>query len=733
MLRKKAKTRWMMTFFVGVVAGWAALPLAAIIETALEQAAALRAEGRFDDALEALRIESRKIKTAEGDGSPKLLPINDLAVEILLDKGDFATASSLLAKTIAAREKLIADGATDQGAALGSSLVTLARLEASAKRWPAVIATGRQALLLLDGASDRTEEALARAQAEIQTAADMLEQMVGPGSDVSVATRDELASLFTSLGMIPQAIEQRRKILAGLEQRRPLNAPAMLQATDRLGRLMTTNGRAEEAIPIIEAVLAALGKENTVDSLAARRLLGDLQFAAGRCALAEASYAAVLEATQGDAKASAITLATDRLRGLLVTVRCGPAKRLPEWFDAAVKTLIRAGAPDATQAIAGLVAAARVRQELGEQRAAIELLDRALALAVAARVPDAGQIADLSGRLAAAQAAAGDPAAARKTAERALPVAERDAGPGSAQAGFLRLVLADALARGGESAEADALAARAIDRGLPRPDDAWEEMAVAICDRLASDDDGERDLRDAFIAARARQFGLAHPHVVAACGLFGAARLAAGDWPAAIDFFQRAVDVDSRGDHPERAANLVLEARAQHGAGEPTRAAETAAEGFAAWERIVGADHPGTLAAADVLVATKLQVDDMEGVVELLERLCATDTGDDPLRRASHLIRLATLTAEHDKPRAQELLQQARQLPCWQEGSARDPGVSVRLALTAALAAHAFTMVGDSGTATEMLQQARRLVMQAKDSAALLERVERIAAQGERP
>lgn len=721
---------WLAVVVAGFVAGCAVDCRAEIVTTALEQAIALRAEGKFDEALDALRAESRKIKTAAGDSSPELLPINDLAAEILVDKGDLTTASSLLIKTIAAREKLIAEGASEQATALGGSFLTLTRLETSARRVPAAITAGRRALLLLDGAPEREEAALARVQAELETAADVLEEMVGPGSDVSVATRDEIASVFASLGMIPAAIAQRRKILEGLVRKRPVNAAAVLQAADRLGRLMMTDGRADEAIPIVESSLPALGSPDAPEAIAARRLLGDLQFAAGNYALAEASCAAVLEATRGDAKTAPVALAADRLRGLLVALRCGRATRLPDWFDTAVKSLTRPAAPDMPLAIAGLVAAGRVQQELGRPGAAVEMMARALGLATAARVPDAGQIADLAAKLAAAQLAAGDTAAARKTAEKALPVAERDVGPGSAQVGFLRLLLADALARSGEPGAVLALVTKAIDRGLPRPDDAWEEMAIGICDRLAKDDDA---WRNRYLAMRSRQFGPDHAHVVAAGGLFGAARLAAGDWSAAVDFFQRALDLDPRGDHPDRAANLVLLARAQHAAREPTQAMATAAQGLAAWEEAAGADHPGTLAAAEVLVAAKLQAGDPDGVVELLERLCKADVIDEPVRRAAHLVRLADLVASHDKARAQELLHQAEQLPCWQEEPARGPGVSLRLAFTAALAAHALNAVGDASRATEMLQQARRLVMQSKDSAALLGRIERIAAAGEGP
>jgi hypothetical protein len=726
----------------GFGAGWPGESIAVIVETALEQATVLRAEGRFDQALDALRAESRKVKAAEGEDSPNLFPINDLAAEILIDKGDLATAATLLEKTISAHEQILAAKGDDTAPALGRSLSTLARLETTAKRLPAALAAGRRALLILDGSSVRDEEAVAKARATLQAATNLLDDLVGPGSDAAITARDDVASLLSSLGAVPEAIEQRRKILAALMQNPAVDARAVLQATDRLGRLMMMNGRAAEAIPVVEMTLPAIKPPDSGDALAVRRLLADLQLAAGKLSLAEASCAGVLDATQAEAKPSAVVLATDRLRSLLVAVRRRAVDRLPDWFDTTAKSVARPSAAEAPLAISALVLAATVKEELGDPAGAAELLGRALALASSAKPPDASLVAVLSGRLAASQIAAGDVASASKIVETALPAAERDVGPGSAQAGFLRLLLADAMVHKGETTEAVALATKALDRGLPRPDDPWETRATAICDRLAAaeHEEGEKEgeeqkagLRDRYIQRRAEQFGAKHAHVASACGLFGAARLAAGDGPAAIDFFQRAAEIDSDGASPETAANLVLLARAQQAAGEPTRGVETAVRGLAAWERLAGAEHPGSLAAAEVLVAAKLQAGDLDGVVKLLERLCASDAVDDPVRKAGHVARLAEITAADDKARAQDLLQRALQLPCWQEGFARSPGVSLRLAFTAALMAHAFNVVGDADAATRMLQRARGLVMHAEDSAKLLDRIERVATHGDRP
>ena len=108
-------------------------------ESPLDQAATLRAAGRFDEALEVLRAESRDIKRTEGDESPKLLAVNDLAAEVLIDLGSLDTAGTLLDKTIAARQKLIAAGRREESALLGGSLLARARLETAAKRLPAAV------------------------------------------------------------------------------------------------------------------------------------------------------------------------------------------------------------------------------------------------------------------------------------------------------------------------------------------------------------------------------------------------------------------------------------------------------------------------------------------------------------------------------------------------------------------------------------------------------------------
>ncbi len=57
-------------------------------QQAIATATSLKAEGNLDEALKVLREEARNIKTSEGEYSADLIPINELAGEILTQKGD---------------------------------------------------------------------------------------------------------------------------------------------------------------------------------------------------------------------------------------------------------------------------------------------------------------------------------------------------------------------------------------------------------------------------------------------------------------------------------------------------------------------------------------------------------------------------------------------------------------------------------------------------------------------
>lgn len=700
----------------------------------IDQTATLCAAGRFDEALDLLREESRAIKKADGDESARLLPINDLAAEILIDKGDLEKAAALLDKTIPAHEKLVAAGRHEQAAALGTALLSLARLETAAQRMPAAADAARRALLVFAAVPEPVVGDIGRGRDALRAAVDAIDGLLGPAAAATRAAREEAATGFLAAGLFSEAIEQRRKILAGLVAQDGAGVDDLQDASTRLGRLMLVAGCDDEAVAVMEQALAALALRQPREATSVRRLLGDVQLAADRLAGADRTCDMVLEASRSETPPAPVVEAGDRLRCLLVDLRSGAANGLPEWFDAALKKFSKPQPADVPAGIAGLVAAGRVREAVSQPAAAVDAFSRALALANIAKPVDSALVAELSSRLAAAQVAAGDAAAAAKTAEQALAAATRDLGPGDARAGLLRILLVEARERQGKTTDATALAGEALARGLPRPGEAWEEQTTALYDRLSAA--GAADLRDRFIAARTAQFGERHPHVAAACVLFGAARLAAGDWPAAEALLSRAVDIQraSRGEeHPDTATSLMLLAEAQRATGQSQQAVETARRGMAAWEKVAGPGHPETSAVADVLVAAQVQAGDASGLEELLERLCAVEPGDDPSRLAAHLVRLADMTVARDPARALDLLERALLLPCWQAKAVTSPAVRLRLASAAALAAHAFQAAGNTAAATDALQRARALAIECGNPKPVLDRIERVAARGDLP
>jgi tetratricopeptide (TPR) repeat protein len=717
------RARWLAAGCL--LAGLAGLPAEA--SDALEEAASLRAAGRLDEALDALRKESREIKRLDGDDSPRLLPVNDLAAEVLIDQGSLEAAQGLLEKTIEAREKLIGTGRSDEAARLGDSLLSMTRLHLLAKRFSEAGATARKALLTVDAAVGPNSPETARAQAALEGVVDSLETLLGPAEPATLDAREEAARVFESLGMVGAAIRQRRGMLAG--RRVPgQDAVALVSAEERFAELLLAAGRADEAIPLLENLLGRGSDLDAASRVALLRLLGALQLSTDQLIGAEATLEDVLKATGAAAGLPTVRSAADRCRRAIAALRRGSVQVPPDWLEPTLVMLGKTSSSEAAPGVAGLVAAAELLHTAGQAAAAVGPLARALAVAGATRPPLEEQVADVAGRLAAAQLETDDTAAANKTVVAHLAAAEKALGPGDPRVSTLRVMLVDVLRREGKLEEAEKLARGTLTRGLPRPDDRWEERFVGVYDSLA-DESRTNDLREAFVAARSRQFGDDHPHVGLAWAFFGSARVAAGDWSRAAECFNQALNIQSAAlgeDDPEVAATLALLAHAQRAGGALNEAVETATRAVRAWEKASGPDHPGTLEAIDVLTAAQLQAGQATGVVELLERLCDAPMTD-PVRRAGHLVRLAELTAVRDKAGAAERLRLATSLPCWKPDASLSASERLRLASTAARASRVLRVIGDPSSSQEWLRKARSLALQTPDPAALLDVIEQLA------
>lgn len=728
---------------------------------ALAEAAAMRAARKFDAALEVLRNESREIRKIEGEESPKVLLVNDLAAEVLVDQGELEKAEALLGRTIDARKALVTAGQQGHALGLGKNHLALGKIRMAAKATQGAIDSAMESLPLLDkGFGPRSEE-VRQGSELLESAVKALDSLLGPKHPVTIEARQRAARQFEALGDFGRGIAQRQQILAGYAAGAGSSGESVAEASEQLARLMAMTGRAGEAL----AMLQSLPPTPTPPSPSHLRLVGDIQLAANRFRSADATYASITgsEAARG---ITSLVVMAEQLRRLLVDIRRGRPAPLPESFSTALPGLIRSSAANEAT-IDALLVVGDVLVAMDDAPAAISPLTKAVELAGRAEISPANRatkgparapakappkpapggapkavpvpplsaaaserLAAAAGRLAAAHLAVGDAAAARQVAEPALAVAAEALGPGHGSTGYLRVVLADALRAAGDTPAATKLAKESLGYGLARPDDRWEESVVAAYDRLAAGD-AQDDLRGEYIASRERQFGERHPHVAFASSCFGKARLTAGDWPAAASYFSRSLDLQraiSGNDHPDVAAELALLAHATRAGGNAAEAARIATEAVAAWERRAGANHPGTLAALEVLVSARIQAGIREGVVESLKRLCAAESITDPARRARSLVQLAEVTAKSDKATATTSLHTAMKLPCWETTAVLSPFQRQRLAATAALASRVFNAIGDPVAGKEAVQKAHALVMELSDSIALHERIDTLAA-----
>ncbi len=698
----------------------------------LDEAIKLRVAGKLDEALEVLRVESREIRQAEGEESPRVVAVNVLAAEILLDKEQHATAEALITKTMTLHESLVKAEKISKDS-LGPTILASARLNLALKRLPAAISSSCEALPLLDRLGGPRSPDRDRCCDILETAVDALAKLLGPADTMTLDARDRAATVLESIGRFNEAVHQRKEILAGLRAR---SDPAAMGAAEKLGQLMGMAGRAGEAVRILDADPAIAATKP--------RLLGNLQLADNQLLAAKRSLEAATEADKGSAKATATD---NRLCQLLIEIRRGRVDAVPDWFDPSLKALAKTSAKESVWASGALITASEVLAALGQpsqgplesaalllkrlQPSVKKVRGRAAAAPAAVAPKDlAGPVADIAGRLAAARLTAGIIESVREEAEPALTAAAEALGPGDGRVAVLRVALAEASRAKGDFEAASAFAGKAIDYGLPRADDAQEEFLVTTYDRLAAEKD-QKDWRAEFIAARVRQFGDKHPHVAMAWSLFGASRLAAGDWKTAAECLSKSLDLQRSAlgdDHPEVAATLVLVAHASRLAGDTSAAVRTSADALTVWERIVGPNHPGTLEAVDVLASARLQAGERDGVPALLARLCAADGSADPVRRAYHLVRLAELTARKDKAAARANVQEAMKLPCWDSDEGLSVNQRTRLADTAAYAARAYRLMGDDAAGQMTLLKARSIAMRLDESGGLLPRIEKLAA-----
>lgn len=684
-------------------------------EVALDKARTLRAEGKRDEALDVLRVATREVKKAAGENAPLLLPIYEAAAELLIDTEEFAKAEALLEKALALHRDLLDGGAGGDQAGYGRTLLVEARLHQAEGRLERALAAAKEALLVLDAHAGGTAPDTLRAGEAFQKSVAAFAELLGPDHEATVVARSTAADVEESLGRLREAIALRGTSVAALRTRLGPDAPATRAETARLTRLLLAAGRAADAVESQQATVAAAA--DAAADAADLRLLGDLLLAVERFSEAEATYQKALatdRAALGDTHPHTLL---DRLAIMRIGLRSGRTEPASEPLLECVGGLLPASAGDvaAPEAVAGLLVAADILAGLGDdERARVCGLQAKRAAEAHDGIDEPAQVAAL---VAAARARTAPPgSAARDALESAVREADERLGAGHPVTHAAVLSLAEAALAAGDVEGAAALVERLLDRGVPRPDAAFEERLVALVDAVADARQGDDSPRDRLVAVRALQFGDDHPHTGLALALLGGRRFAAGDAPAAAALCRRALTIQEAAlgaDHPETAATALVLATALAAAKEPADARTAFERALAIWERTAGPRHPVTLATVRGLAGVTLSGGDKAAALPLLERLhaaYAADAEGDTIAHARVLARMGLVAAEAgDRDRARAIVAEALALSCWQQPPYADQSMFAGLALTMAEIARVFKTLDDADASTDAVRRARGL------------------------
>lgn len=125
-----------------------------------------RQGGADDDALKLLRRVNVSIKKRYGANAPQLLPILDLAGEILFSAGRFAEAVAPLERAVAIREPLATASHREEEVALASTLLLLGQAHAEMGNKPGAVASlGRAVQLFVSSLGEDHDATSAARQA----------------------------------------------------------------------------------------------------------------------------------------------------------------------------------------------------------------------------------------------------------------------------------------------------------------------------------------------------------------------------------------------------------------------------------------------------------------------------------------------------------------------------------------------------------------------------------------
>jgi tetratricopeptide (TPR) repeat protein len=706
----------------------AAAPGTPADDAAIAKAKELRAAGKRDEALDVLRVAAREVKKAAGETAPALLPIYEIAADLLVDAEEFGKAEALLEKATGMHRGLLAAGTGGDPAGYGRTLLVEARLHQAESRLQLALAAAKQSLLLLDAYAGTDAPETLRAGDAFSKAVAALGELLGPHHESALMARAVAADVEESLGRLPQAIALRTKAVAELRARVGSGGAATRAEADRLTRLLLAAGRATEGLEAQQARVAATDGSVTPADM---RLLGELFLALERFTEAEAAYETALVADRaalGDTHPHSLL---DRLASMHVGLRSGRRVPRPEGLLECVAGLLPRSESDVApaEAVAGLLVAAEIFDLIGDgERSRTCGLQAQRAAEAHDDIPEQTRIAAL---VAAARTRAAPPgSAARAALEAAVRAAEQRLGAGHPATHLAVLALAEAAIGGGDAEAAAALVDRLLTRGIQRRDAASEERLVGLVDRVAEATGGaDGSPRERLVTLRAAQFGGEHAHTGLTLALLGGRRCAAEDFESAAALCRRAIAIQEAAlgaDHPEVAAASLVLAMALASANQPATARPAFERALAIWDRTADPRHPVTLVTIRGLTQAVLAGGDTAAALPLLERLHAAQAADaDPIDSARILVRMSLLAAAAGEgQRSRDLVDKALALPCWQQPPYADQAVLEPLALTMAEIARVYKTIEDANASTEALRRARDLAMRLASPRETLARID---------
>jgi len=712
---------------------------------AIEKAAGLRAENKPDEALELLRQATRAVKQSAGDDAAELLPIYELATEILIETEAVEKAAALLEKSLALHEtRLKAAGGSDPQltASQARAILLEGRLHAHDGHLLPAVESAARAVRLLDAAAGSAAPDLPRAVAQLEAAIDAATSLLGPTHESALEANLVAAETLESIGQCGAAAARRATRQAAVRESLGPADPDTLADACRVARLRMAAGEAAEAVADLEAALEAAPPE-TRGYAAAVRTLGELHVVAEQFTAARQAYLRAADVDSEAPGATPFAVLHDRLLAAMVAFQSGRGPTPVAELDAALAAApakLSGSDPAAPEVIQGLRDATEIALAIGRDEQAREAGKRALALAKGCQGLAAADRIAVAVAAACPLVAGGEVPAARPALERAVREADEQLGPSHPQTQAAVLALAECLALS-SPAEARPLVERLLARGATSPRADSDERLVRLIETVGAtpgSDEADRTAAawgEELLRLRREQWGAENPRVATTCLARAAGRLAAGDVDEAISLCRQAVTIQEQAfgaDHPEVAASLLVAGDA-HRRGERFDEAAAALErSLAIWEPKAGKSHRATLAAIRGLAGVRLAQGRGADALPLLERLLAAEgpmAEGEPIRHARLLVRLAGVLATTDAAeRSRRCLKEAVSLPCFEaENDAGDPELR-ELALTLAEAARVLAVLGDQPAATEAVRRARGLAIGMATPRDTLAMIEAIAA-----